>query len=173
MIECSNTIHWYRPSSLCWGKIGSKCWSRNRIIPTHIRDTLYIRENPPGINVPPLMTAKVIRKASGEWMVFHRFQPTRLPCDASVALPWHPAALVTTDHLPIYIPSSFIYVCMYVSKLSGPDGRIPTTFSHFPSDSDTLLTFSTLSQLPPFLSYLAFCDEASIDPECSRLFRIG
>lgn len=53
----------------------------------------------------------------------------------------NPAALVTTDHLPIPIRLSFIYM----PELSAPDGRIPTTFSRFSLDSDTLLTFSTHS----------------------------
>lgn len=61
-----------------------------------------------------------------------------------------PAVLVTTDHLPILI-YSFFYIYIYMPELSAPDGRIPTTFSRFSSDSDTLLTFSTYTPLFLFL----------------------
>lgn len=120
------------------------------------------------------MIAKVIRQASGEWMVFHRFQPLLTPLfspNTPVALlRWKPSS--PRHHGPFTnTHSPFFYI--YMTELSAPDGRIPTTFSRFSLDSDTLLTFSTHpSSFSLYLS-LPFSHQNDDRPKCSRLFKIG
>lgn len=153
-----------------WEKYWLKNWSKNPYMrclqkmahPVYMRESIYKHSS---------VDDRESYTEGFRWM--NGISPFPAPFDSPLLLSlFHdgsPAALVTTDHLPIPIRLSFIYML----ELSAPDGRIPTTFSRFSLDSDTLLTFSThSSSLSLSIFLFPFRIKATIDPECSRLFKI-
>lgn len=101
--ERSNMMYWYRPIELELRKDRVETWIEKSVSIAHANGTPCIREKIRLVNVPPLMTAKVIRKASGEWMVFHRFQPPAIS-----------PMLLSLSHDGIQQPSSSHTIYQYV-----------------------------------------------------------